>query len=98
MGKKLTFTALFSGNATRSLKVVESENILNLSLSVDNITVTIFLSLLDLLDQELLNIVWLLVAQQSGQVLCNYKLEMSKALKKFTNKRLPRKARKFCVF
>ena len=56
---------------TGVLKVVESEDVLHLGLSVDDRARTILDACLDLLAQELLQVVWLLVGEQSCQVLWN---------------------------
>ena len=57
----------------RTLQVVESENILQLGVRVHNRAWTVLLAKLDLLHEEGLNVVWLFVAQQSGQVFEQFK-------------------------
>ena len=54
---------------TGVLQVVESEDVLHLGLCVHDGAGAVLHSGLDLLAQELLEVVWLLVGQQSGQVL-----------------------------
>ena len=65
----LTFTALISSDVVLSLKVIESEDVLHLSISVNNRAFTVLLTGLDLLDEEVLDIIWLLVGKKSGQIL-----------------------------
>ena len=54
---------------TGVLQVVQSEDVLHLGLCVHDGARAVLHSGLDLLAQELLEVVWLLVGQQSGQVL-----------------------------
>ena len=68
----LTFAALLLADVTGVLKVVQSKDVLHLSLSVDDGTGAVLDAGLDLLAQELLHVVWLLVRQKSSQVL-NFK-------------------------
>ena len=67
----LTFAALILGNEVLTLQIVQSEDILHLSVSVDNGAVTVLLASLDLLHEEVLNVVRLLVRQKGSQVLGN---------------------------
>ena len=65
----LTFAALFLGDVALILQVVEGEDVLHLSLSVDNGSGAVLDAGFDLLAQELLHVVWLLVRQKRCQVL-----------------------------
>ena len=65
----LTFSALILADVARVLQVVKGEDVLHLSLSVDDRAGTVFDSCLDLLAKELLKVVWLLVSQECCQVL-----------------------------
>ena len=65
----LTFSALILADVARVLKVVKCEDVLHLSLSVDDRAGAILDSCLDLLAKELLKVVWLLVSQECRQVL-----------------------------
>ena len=65
----LTFSALILADVARVLQVVEGEDVLHLSLSVDDRAGTVFDSCFDLLAEELLKVVWLLVSQECRQVL-----------------------------
>ena len=66
---KLTFAALLLGDVALVLQVVEGEDVLHLSLGVDDGSGAILDAGLDLLAQELLHVVWLLVGQKRCQVL-----------------------------
>ena len=68
----LTFAALVLRDVVLALQVVEGEDVLHLSLSVDNGARSILNARFDLLAEELLHVVWLLVRQKSCQVL-NFK-------------------------
>ena len=68
-GVKLTFAALILADVTRVLQVVKGEDVLHLSLSVDNGAGAVLHACFDLLAQELLHVVWLLVGEKSCQVL-----------------------------
>ena len=65
----LTFTALLLGDVALILQVVEGEDVLHLSLGVDNGSGAVLDAGFDLLAQELLHVVWLLVRQKRCQVL-----------------------------
>ena len=65
----LTFAALISSDVVLSLKVVKGEDVLHLSISVNNGAFTVLLAGLDLLDEEVLDIIRLLVGKKSGQIL-----------------------------
>ena len=64
-----SFTALFLSDVASTLQVVESENVLQLLISVDDGTGSVFFTDFDLINQELLNVVGLLVSQKSRQIL-----------------------------
>ena len=57
----LTFPALLFGDETSSFEVVEREYVLELGVTIYNISVSIHLPLLQNIDQECLHVVWLLV-------------------------------------
>ena len=61
--------ALLLGDVAGVLEVVQGEDVLHLSLSVDDRAGTILNASLNLLAQELLQVVWLLVGEQSCQIL-----------------------------
>ena len=65
----LTLAALLFADVARVLQVVESEDVLHLGLGVDDGARAVLHAGLDLLAEELLEVVWLLVGQQSGHVL-----------------------------
>ena len=65
----LTFAALISCDVVLSFKVVKGEDVLHLSISVNNGALTVLLTGLDLLDEEVLDIIWLFVGKKSGQIL-----------------------------
>ena len=65
----LTFAALISCDVVLSLKVVKGKDVLHLSIGVNNGAFTVLLASLDLLDEEVLDIIWLLVGKKSGQIL-----------------------------
>ena len=65
----LTFAALLLADVTRVLQVVQSKDVLHLSLGVDDGTGAVLDAGLDLLAKELLHVVWLFVRQKSSQVL-----------------------------
>lgn len=65
----LTFAALLFADVAGVLQVVQSEDILHLSLGVDNGSGATLDASFDLLGQELLEVVWLLVRQKRRQVL-----------------------------
>ena len=65
----LTFAALISCDVVLSLKIVKGEDVLHLSISVNNGAFTVLLAGLDLLDEEVLDIIGLLVGKKSGQIL-----------------------------
>ena len=65
----LTFTALLLSDAASALKVVQSEDVVDLRLGVHDGAVSVLDALLNLTHEEALNVVWLLVAKQGGQVL-----------------------------
>ena len=70
VGERLEgLAALLLGDVAGALQVVERENVLQLLVGVDDGAGSVLFSNLYLVDQELLNIVGLLVRQQSGQVL-----------------------------
>ena len=65
----LTFFALFFGYMSCALEVIESEDVLELSLIVDNGATSLLFALLQEVDQELLNVLWLFIANNGCQVL-----------------------------
>ena len=65
----LTFFALFFGYMSSTLEVIESEDVLELSLIVDNGATSLLFALLQEVDQELLNVLWLFIANNGCQVL-----------------------------
>lgn len=65
----LTFFALFLGDMSCPLEVIESEDVLELSLIVDNGATSLLFALLQEVDQELLNVLWLFIANNGCQVL-----------------------------
>ena len=67
--KLLTFFALFLGDMSCALEVIESEDVLELSLIVDNGATSLLFALLQEVDQELLNVLWLFIANNGCQVL-----------------------------
>ena len=67
--ERLTFAALILSYVVLALQIVQSEDVLHFSVSVYDRTVSILLTGFDLLDEEVLDVVRLLVGQESGQVL-----------------------------
>ncbi len=65
----LTFFALFLGDMSSTLEVIESEDLLELSLIIDNGATSLLFALLQEVDQELLNVLWLFIANNGCQVL-----------------------------
>ena len=65
----LTFAALLFADVAGVLQVVKSEDILHLSLGVDDGSGATLDASFNLLGQELLEVVWLLVRQKCRQVL-----------------------------
>ncbi len=65
----LTFTALLLADVAGVLQIVQGEDILHLSLCVDDRARSVLDASLDLLSQKLFHVVWLLVRQKRGQVL-----------------------------
>ncbi len=65
----LTFFALFLGDMSSTLEVIESEDVLELSLIIDNGATSLLFTLLQEVDQELLNVLWLFIANNGCQVL-----------------------------
>ena len=65
----LTFFALFFGYMSSTLEVIESEDVLELSLIVDNGATSLLFALLQEVNQELLNVLWLFIANNGCQVL-----------------------------
>jgi hypothetical protein len=65
----LTFFALFLRDVSSTLEVIESEDVLELSLIVDNGATSLLFALLQEVDQELLNVLWLFIANNGCQVL-----------------------------
>ena len=67
--KMLTLFALLLRDVSCSLQVIESEDVLEFSLIVNNGTASLLLALLQEVNQELFNVLWLFIANNSGQVL-----------------------------
>jgi hypothetical protein len=65
----LTFFALFLRDVSSTLEVIESENVLELSLIVYNGAASLLLTLLQKVNQELFNVLWLFIANNGCQVL-----------------------------
>ena len=65
----LTFAALILSDVVLALQIVKSEDVLHFGVCVHDRALTILLASFNLLDEEMLNIVWLLVGQKSGQIL-----------------------------
>jgi hypothetical protein len=65
----LTFFALFLGDMSSTLEVIESEDVLELSLIVYNGATSLLFALLQEVNQELLDIFWLFIANNGCQVL-----------------------------
>jgi hypothetical protein len=67
--KMLTLFALLLRDVSCSLQVIESEDVLEFSLIVDNGAASLLFALLQEVNQELFNVLWLFIANNSGQVL-----------------------------
>jgi hypothetical protein len=67
--KMLTLFALLLRDVSCSLQVIESEDVLEFSLIVNNGAASLLLALLQEVNQELFNVLWLFIANNSGQVL-----------------------------
>ena len=67
--ERLTFAALILSYVVLALQIVQSEDVLHFSVRVYDRTVAILLTGFDLLHEEVLDVVWLLVGQESSQVL-----------------------------
>ena len=65
----LTFAALILSDVVLALQIVQGEDILHLSVSVDDGALTVLLAGFNLRYEEVLNVVRLLVCQKGGQVL-----------------------------
>ena len=65
----LTFAALILSDVVLALQIVQSEDVLHFSVGVDDRAITILLTGLNLLHEEMFDVVWLLVGQESGQIL-----------------------------
>jgi hypothetical protein len=65
----LTLFALLLRDVSCSLQVIESEDVLEFSLIVNNGAASLLLALLQEVNQELFNVLWLFIANNSGQVL-----------------------------
>ncbi len=65
----LTFFALFLGDMSSTLEVIESEDVLKLSFVVYNGATSLLFALLQEVNQELLDILWLFIANNGCQVL-----------------------------
>ena len=65
----LTLFALLLGDVSCTLEVIESEDVLELSLIVYNGATSLLLALLQEVNQELLNVLWLFIANNGCQVL-----------------------------
>ena len=65
----LTFAALVLCDVVLSLQVVEGEDVLHFSVSVDNRALSILLAGFNLLDEEVFDVIGLLVGEKSGQIL-----------------------------
>ena len=65
----LTFFALFLGDMSSTLEVIESEDVLKLSFVVYNGPTSLLFALLQEVNQELLDILWLFIANNGCQVL-----------------------------
>lgn len=72
-GKWLTFAALVLCDVVLALQVVEGEDVLHLSVCVDDWALSVLLTGFNLLDEEVLDVVWLLVGEKSGQILTTVK-------------------------
>ena len=57
-----SLSTLLFGNEALALEVVESENILELRVLVDNTPVSLDLSCFEALDEAAFNVIWLLVS------------------------------------
>lgn len=68
-GIGLTFTALLLRDRAGTFKIVEREDVLQLGVCIDDRPAAVLFSLLNLIDQERVDVVGLLVAEQSGKVL-----------------------------
>ena len=65
----LTLFALLLGDVSSTLEVIESENVLELGLIVYNGAASLLLALFQEVNQELLNVLWLFIANNGCQVL-----------------------------
>ena len=65
----LTFAALVLRDVVLALQVVEGEDVLHLSVGVDDGALSVLLAGFNLLDEEVLDVVWLLVSKKGGQIL-----------------------------
>ena len=65
----LTLFALLLGDVSCTLEVIESEDVLELGLIVHNGAASLLLALLQEVNQELLNVLWLFIANNGCQVL-----------------------------
>lgn len=70
----LTFFALIFGDVASALEVVEGKDILKLGLVVDDGPAALLLALLQQVDQERLDVLGLLIAENRRQVLYTYTL------------------------
>lgn len=67
VGKSLEcLSALFFGDEASTLKVIESKDVLELSIAVDDRSVSVHLSLFQNVDQEGIDVIWLLIRQNSS--------------------------------
>lgn len=66
---ELTLFALFLGNVAGTLEVIESEYVLQLCLIVDDGAASLLLALLQEVNEELFNVLWLFIADNGCQVL-----------------------------
>ena len=65
----LTLFALLLGDVSCTLEVIESEDVLELGLIVHNGAASLLLALLQEVNQELFNVLWLFIANNGCQVL-----------------------------
>ncbi len=71
-------SALVFGDMACTLKVVESENVLEFLVSVYDRATTVFFSVFDLFNEELLNVLWLLISEKCCQILNSNYLNKAK--------------------
>ena len=73
-------TGLFLGDVTGTLQVIQSEDVLKFLIGVNDGSGTVLLADFNLIDDELIDIIRLLISEQSGQILHTDKGHMMRLL------------------